>query len=155
MIQLSATACCPNISPEVSSRLVTHLLLLDLHVGLALALLVLEGAVEQEDAGLLNAPPHLGVRHVLVEHDTVDHTAVRQLATGDLKKQRTWQVSRLRIRSPTSTSGQHVGQYIGQGVGAYLLNAHIALGVALLVPPTQVLHNLPSHTAIEHDQSVQ
>ena len=60
------------------------LLLQHLDVGLALALLVLEVAVEQEDARVLDAPPHLGVRHVLVEHDPVEDAGVLDGAAGDL-----------------------------------------------------------------------
>ena len=59
------------------------LLLQHLDVGLALALLVLEVAVEQEDARVLDAPPHLGVRHVLVEHDAVEDAGVLDRAAWD------------------------------------------------------------------------
>ena len=60
------------------------LLLGDLNVGLRLALLVLERAVQQNDAGVLYAPAHLGVCDVLVEHDAVQHPAVLDLAAGHL-----------------------------------------------------------------------
>mmetsp|Transcript_12294 Transcript_12294/g.31601 ORF Transcript_12294/g.31601 Transcript_12294/m.31601 type:complete len:266 (+) Transcript_12294:325-1122(+) len=55
-------------------------LLRDLYVGLALALLVLERAVKQHHARVLDLTPHPGVRDVLVEHDAVEHLAVRELA---------------------------------------------------------------------------
>ena len=58
------------------------LLLADFDVGLGLALLVLERAVEQNDPGLLDAPPHLGVGDVLVEHDTVQNLAILDFSTG-------------------------------------------------------------------------
>lgn len=54
------------------------------HVGLTLALLVLEWAVQQDDPGVLNRPPHLGVGDILVNHDSVEHLAVLQSATGYL-----------------------------------------------------------------------
>lgn len=60
------------------------ILLLDLNVGLGLALLVLERAVEENDAGVLYASAHLGVCDILVEHHTVEDGAVLDLATGDL-----------------------------------------------------------------------
>jgi hypothetical protein len=59
-------------------------LLGDLNVGLRLALLVLERAVEQENAGVLDPPPHLGVGDILVDHDTIDNLGVLNLTTGDL-----------------------------------------------------------------------
>lgn len=59
-------------------------LLGDLNVGLGLALFVLEGAVEEDDAGVLDAPAHLGVCNVLVEHQAVEDLAVLNLAAGDL-----------------------------------------------------------------------
>lgn len=60
------------------------LLLADLDVRLALALLVLECAVQQQNLGVLDSPPHLGVCNVLVDHDAVQHLAVLDLASGDL-----------------------------------------------------------------------
>mmetsp|Transcript_14603 Transcript_14603/g.29778 ORF Transcript_14603/g.29778 Transcript_14603/m.29778 type:complete len:428 (+) Transcript_14603:27-1310(+) len=56
----------------------------DLDVRLGLALLVLEGAIEEHDTGVLDAPAHLGVRDVLVEHDAVQDLAVVDLTAGDL-----------------------------------------------------------------------
>lgn len=53
-------------------------------VCLGLALLVFQGAVEQEDAGVLDAPAHLGVGDVLVEHDTVEHLGLLNLSTRHL-----------------------------------------------------------------------
>lgn len=43
----------------------------------------LEGAVEQENARLADETPHLRVVHVLVDHDTLQHSAVFDLSTGD------------------------------------------------------------------------
>lgn len=60
------------------------LLLCDLNVGLRLALLVLERAVEQDDARVLDPAAHLGVCDVLVEHDAVQYPAVLNLAAGNL-----------------------------------------------------------------------
>ena len=55
-----------------------------LDVRLRLALLVLEGAVEEEDARLLDAAAHLAVDDVLVEHDALEHAAVLDVAARDL-----------------------------------------------------------------------
>lgn len=60
------------------------ILLGHLNVGLRLALLVLEGAVEQKNAGVLDSPPHLGVGDILVDHDTVDNLGILNLTTRDL-----------------------------------------------------------------------
>ena len=51
---------------------------------LGLALLVLEGAVEEEDARLLDAAAHLAVDDVLVEHDALEHARVLDVAARDL-----------------------------------------------------------------------
>ncbi len=59
-------------------------LLGDFNVGLGLALLVLEGAVEENDAGVLDAPAHLGMCDIFVEHQAVEDLAVLNLATGHL-----------------------------------------------------------------------
>ena len=55
-----------------------------LDVRLRLALLVLEGAVEEEDARLLDAAAHLAVDDVLVEHDALEHARVLDVAARDL-----------------------------------------------------------------------
>jgi hypothetical protein len=60
------------------------LLFADLDVCLALALLVFERAVKQQDPGVLDSPPHLGVCNVLVQHDAVQHFTVLNLTAGDL-----------------------------------------------------------------------
>lgn len=59
-------------------------LLCDLNVGLRLALLVLQGAVQEHDSGVLDAPAHLGVCDVLVQHQAVKDLAVLNLATRNL-----------------------------------------------------------------------
>ncbi|KAI6751834.1 hypothetical protein HG531_006530 [Fusarium graminearum] len=59
-------------------------LLGNLDVSLGLALLVLQGAVEEDNSGVLNAPAHLGMCDILVEHKTVENPAVLDLATGNL-----------------------------------------------------------------------
>ena len=59
-------------------------LALDLYVRLALALLVLERAVEQDDARVLDPAPHARVGDVLVDHHAVEHDRVLNLAAGDL-----------------------------------------------------------------------
>lgn len=59
-------------------------LLGDLNVGLGLALLVLERAVKEKNAGVLDPPPHLGVGDILVDHDAIDNLGVLDLTTGDL-----------------------------------------------------------------------
>lgn len=56
----------------------------DFNVGLRLALFVFEGAVQEHDAGVLDASTHFGMGDVFVEHDTVEHLAVLNFATGDL-----------------------------------------------------------------------
>ena len=43
----------------------------------------LEGAVEKKNARLANETPHLGVIHVLVDHDAFEHAAVFDFATGN------------------------------------------------------------------------
>mmetsp|Transcript_68054 Transcript_68054/g.146776 ORF Transcript_68054/g.146776 Transcript_68054/m.146776 type:complete len:470 (-) Transcript_68054:203-1612(-) len=68
----------------LAQQCVEVVLVHDFHVGLALSLLVLKGAVQQQDPRVLDAAPHLGVRDVLVEHDAVQHGAVRQGPAGDL-----------------------------------------------------------------------
>lgn len=60
------------------------ILLGNLDVGLRLALLVLKGAVEENDSGVLNAPAHLGMCDVLVEHKTVKNPTVLDLTAGYL-----------------------------------------------------------------------
>mmetsp|Transcript_76262 Transcript_76262/g.123249 ORF Transcript_76262/g.123249 Transcript_76262/m.123249 type:complete len:388 (+) Transcript_76262:451-1614(+) len=59
-------------------------LLGDLDVCLALSLLVLQGAVEQNHARVLDLPAHAWVSDVLVEHDSVQHAGISQLAALDL-----------------------------------------------------------------------
>mmetsp|Transcript_40509 Transcript_40509/g.95941 ORF Transcript_40509/g.95941 Transcript_40509/m.95941 type:complete len:203 (-) Transcript_40509:402-1010(-) len=56
----------------------------DLHVGLRLPLLVLEGAVEEDNARVLDLPSHLRVRDVLVNHDALEHAALLHLPARDL-----------------------------------------------------------------------
>lgn len=60
------------------------LLLGNLDIGLGFSLLVLQGTVEKDDSGVLNAAAHLGVGDVLVEHEAVQHSAVLNLTTGHL-----------------------------------------------------------------------
>jgi hypothetical protein len=60
------------------------LLFADLNVGLTLALLVLERAVQQQNAGVFNSPPHLRMCDVLVEHDPIEHLAVLDFTSGNL-----------------------------------------------------------------------
>lgn len=60
------------------------ILLCDLNVCLRLALLVLQGAIQEDDSGVLNAPAHLRVCDILVQHQTVEDLAVLDLATRDL-----------------------------------------------------------------------
>ena len=59
-----------------------------LNIDLGLALLVLEGAVHEDNARVLDPAPHLGVGHILVEHDAVKNTRILNLASGQLKQQR-------------------------------------------------------------------
>merc|ERR550514_1852711 len=61
-----------------------RLLVGELDLRLRLALLVLERAVEQQDARLLDAPAHLRVHHVLVDHHALEHAAVVHVAARDL-----------------------------------------------------------------------
>jgi hypothetical protein len=56
----------------------------DLNVGLALALFVLQRAVQQQNTRVLNSPPHLGMCDVLIKHDAVQHLTVFDLTTRDL-----------------------------------------------------------------------
>ena len=55
-----------------------------LHVGLTLALLVLQIAVEQQDSGISDEPPHLRMGHVLVQHHSVQNLAVLQRTARNL-----------------------------------------------------------------------
>ncbi len=45
---------------------------------------LLERAVEKKNARLANETSHLGVIHVLVDHDSLEHAAVLDLTAGDL-----------------------------------------------------------------------
>ena len=56
----------------------------EFHVGLGLAFLVLEWAVEKNDTWLLDPAAHLGMRDVLVEHDTAENARLLDRATRDL-----------------------------------------------------------------------
>ena len=60
------------------------LLLCDLNVGLRFTLLVLQGAIKQHDSGVLDASSHLGVRDVLVQHESIQNPAILNLATRNL-----------------------------------------------------------------------
>ena len=72
-------------APCIPSASAPVLLARDLHVGLALALLVLERAVEQQDARVGDAAAHApGDDDVLVEHDALEHLAVLDRAARDL-----------------------------------------------------------------------
>lgn len=59
-------------------------LLRDFDVGLRLALLVLERAIQQDNSGVRNPPPHFGMCDVLVDHDSVQYAALLDLASRDL-----------------------------------------------------------------------
>ena len=61
---------------------------LELHVGLTLSLLVLERAVKEDDAWVADLPPHLGVGDVLIDHNSIEHSAVLQGASWDLLNSR-------------------------------------------------------------------
>ena len=67
-----------------SEGLLEILFLGEFHVGHGLSLLVLEGAIEEHNAGVADLSAHTGVAHVLVKHDTVEHLAVLEEASGDL-----------------------------------------------------------------------
>jgi hypothetical protein len=56
----------------------------DFHVRLRLALLVLQGAIQQQNTRILNATAHLRMGHILVEHNTIQNVALRQVTTRDL-----------------------------------------------------------------------
>eukprot|EP01137_Pigoraptor_chileana_P019540 Opistho-2@80702 len=55
-----------------------------LEVRLALALLILQGAIQQHDARVFNAATHLSVRHILVDHHTSKHLRLLNLTAGNL-----------------------------------------------------------------------
>ena len=55
----------------------------DLHIGLGFALLVLHRAIEENDPRVLDLPSHSRVGDVLVEHHTLEHSAILQLAASD------------------------------------------------------------------------
>jgi len=56
----------------------------ELHSGHRLTLLVLKGAIEEDDTGVGDLAAHIGVSDILVEHDTVEDLAVFEHATWDL-----------------------------------------------------------------------
>mmetsp|Transcript_93546 Transcript_93546/g.195023 ORF Transcript_93546/g.195023 Transcript_93546/m.195023 type:complete len:317 (-) Transcript_93546:182-1132(-) len=56
----------------------------DLDAGLALTLLVLQGAIQEDDARVLDDAAHSGVRDVLVEHHSIQDHGIRKLSTRQL-----------------------------------------------------------------------
>lgn len=56
----------------------------ELHVGHRFSLLVLEGAIEENNSGVLDDTSHAGVGHVLVEHDTGENLALLKETTWNL-----------------------------------------------------------------------
>ena len=56
----------------------------DFDVGLRFALFVFEGAVEEDDARVGDAPAHFRVRDVFVEHHAVEHFTVFYFSPWDL-----------------------------------------------------------------------
>ena len=56
----------------------------ELHSGHRLSLLVLKGAIEEDDTGVLDLTAHIGVSDILVEHDSVKDNTVLNHATWDL-----------------------------------------------------------------------
>lgn len=56
----------------------------ELHGGHGFTLLVLEGAIEEDDTGVADHAAHIGVGDVLVEHNTVKHLAVLNHAARNL-----------------------------------------------------------------------
>lgn len=63
----------------LSEKRVEVLLVHDLNISLAFALLVLQRAVQQQNARVLDAAAHLRVRHILVEHHSVEHATIGKL----------------------------------------------------------------------------
>jgi len=60
------------------------LLVGELHVRHRLTLLVLKRAIEKDNTGVGNLAAHVGMAHVLVEHDTVEDAAVFESSAGNL-----------------------------------------------------------------------
>ena len=56
----------------------------DLDVGLTLTLLILQCTIQQQNPGVLDSSPHLGVCDILVDHNTVQNLTVFDLASGNL-----------------------------------------------------------------------
>mmetsp|Transcript_3485 Transcript_3485/g.12225 ORF Transcript_3485/g.12225 Transcript_3485/m.12225 type:complete len:490 (+) Transcript_3485:1839-3308(+) len=57
----------------------------NLHVGLVLSLLVLHGAVHEQDSRLLDLPLHAARQHnILAEHHSLEHGAVLERTSGEL-----------------------------------------------------------------------
>lgn len=56
----------------------------DFDVGLRLSLFVLQGAVKEDNARILDTPSHFGVRDVLVKHNAIEDFAVFNFAARDL-----------------------------------------------------------------------
>lgn len=56
----------------------------ELHGGHGLSLLVLKGAIEEDNTGVADHAAHIGVGDVLVEHDTVENDAVLEHTAGNL-----------------------------------------------------------------------
>mmetsp|Transcript_8137 Transcript_8137/g.25426 ORF Transcript_8137/g.25426 Transcript_8137/m.25426 type:complete len:262 (+) Transcript_8137:189-974(+) len=68
----------------LAQQLLPSLVVRHLDVRRRLVLLVLERAVEQQHARLLDAPPHLCVDQVLVNHHALEHARVLEVAARDL-----------------------------------------------------------------------
>lgn len=58
--------------------------LFQFHIGVRLTLLVLKGTIEQDDSGVLDNSSHSWVGKILVEHNSVQDTAVFQGSSWDL-----------------------------------------------------------------------
>ena len=56
----------------------------ELHVGHGLTLLVLEGAIKEDNTGVLDHTSHAGVSNILVEHNTGEDFALLKETTWDL-----------------------------------------------------------------------
>ena len=54
------------------------------HVGHGFSLLVLQRTIKQDDSGIFDLPPHLGMCDVFVDHDAVEHLGIFDGATRNL-----------------------------------------------------------------------
>ena len=72
---------CDRNFQKSRQQLLPVLFLLNLNIGLVLSLLVLQGTVQKEDAGVVDFAAHAPWGHnILLKHDTIQHPASKKLS---------------------------------------------------------------------------